>query len=146
MTFTTLATLTSLSTIVPNSVTLEPLSLLTIQFLSSASKVCEVNFNQTKLFLESKESIKFYIDSESHSDHNLNGLLGFTLAHDYTVVDETSLIINNEVMEYHFDHFENCLRLSDSSIESKLARHQLSEDYLLGVPFEVAFLSETGPK
>ena len=95
---------------------------------------------------EQKDSIKFYIDSEAHTNHDLDGLLGFTLAHSYRVINDTTLMINNEQMEYHYDHFESCYRLTDESIQRKLAKHQLSEEYLLGVPFEVAFLDDTSPK
>lgn len=95
---------------------------------------------------EQKDSIKFYIDSEAHTNHDLDGLLGFTLAHSYRIINDTTLMINNEQMEYHYDHFEKCYRLTDESIQRKLAKHQLSEEYLLGVPFEVAFLDDTSPK
>jgi len=41
---------------------------------------------------EEKHSMKFYVDQESHvKDHDMGGLLGFTMAKDYQVRNYDSL-------------------------------------------------------
>ena len=66
MTFSTLATLTSLSTIEPSSVILELLSLLTIQFLNSASKVRKIKL--TRWCKKSLRSLTFL--SQNHKKYS----------------------------------------------------------------------------
>jgi hypothetical protein len=67
---------------------------------------------------EEKESIKFYVDDETHfTDHNLNGLLGYIMTNSYQVVNGESLVIGNQEFKYSVDNSEGCLRLDNFDVQ-----------------------------
>ena len=52
----------------------------------------------------------------------------------------------SETYGYSYDNTDRCLRINDEDISRKLSKHQMSENYLLGVPFEVKFIDDESPK
>merc|ERR1719454_290467 len=90
---------------------------------------------------ESKNSMKFYIDNESHTrDKDIEGLLGFTMAQSYTINNDNTMTINGEQMQYSFDSAEDCYRIDTKDVYQKLVKHQMGQHYLLGRPIQAQLL------
>jgi hypothetical protein len=97
---------------------------------------------------EEKHSMKFYIEQESHvKDHDMGGLLGFTMAKDYQILDEQTLTIADEKFNYILNEHEDCLVLEQTDVYSKLmVQHSLHESFLLQRPIQLTLSEKINPK
>ena len=60
--------------------------------------------------------------------------------------DDGSLTINGERMQYRYDADEDCYRLDHGDVMTKLTKHQMNQQYLLGRPIYAQLLAADSPK
>jgi hypothetical protein len=97
---------------------------------------------------EEKHSMKFYVDQESHvNDHDMGGLLGFTMAKDYQIINENTMMIADEEFKYVENTSEDCYELDHTDVYSKLmSQHSLHENSLLQKSIQATLHHDTDPK
>ena len=97
---------------------------------------------------EQKNALKFFIDEETHAvDHDLNGLLGFTLATSYDFIDEHFIMMGNgAILGYDSDHFDDCLRIKTEDLSRQLAPHQLHDKFIFGTTIKFDLIEQLVPK
>ena len=92
--------------------------------------------------------MKFSVDSETHAkNHKMAGLLGFAMSKSYTVINEFTLKISDDIFGYVPNYEDGCLILQYNDVyKNLLEKHSLHEKFLLQKPFFAKFHSELNPK